>query len=575
VDRFDVIDGNADIYPLTNGAVTGTTTGLVGGTYNVFAHYAGDGVHGASDSVTPIQVTVTPESSNTTVSILQVSPFNGSASPATMVPYGSLLLIRSDIHGATSGLETATGHVTLNDSLAGSTPVVLNLNSEGNAELQTPSSNFPGNNTRVTTVPALAIGVHGFTSAYAGDASYNASTSAAVPLTVTQGPTFSTITTFPATVAPNANFTLVAFVDTNSLGNAPTGTVTFFAGATSLGTVPVVNSTVGFGFSSAQATLTTAHIAASSSITAQYVGDTNYTTSTSAAVSVAVVTPSFTLTPASNPTIVAGASGTSVISVAPTNGFTGSVALTCSVSPSNLTSTPTCSFNTNPIVLGVSQTSTLTVATTVTTALATYTVTVTGTSGATVVTAPVTVTVTSPGSFTLSSTAVAIATPGQTGTSTITANGSGGFTGSVALTCSVTPSSATNPPTCSVGGPISLSVATTSGSATLSVFSTAATSAPLRPTNYVRPETRWIITAAAATLLLMILAMWMPMVRTRRRPFVLASLFVFVGVMVSGCGSSGGNVVHNPGTAAGTYTVTVTGTSGTATANTVVTVTVQ
>jgi hypothetical protein len=91
----------------------------------------------------------------------------------------------------------------------------------------------------------------------------------------------------------------------------------------------------------------------------------------------------------------------------------------------------------------------------------------------------------------------------------------------------------------------------------------------------VRPETRWIITAAAATLLLMILAMWMPVVRKRRPAFVLASLFIFVGVLVSGCGSSGGNVVHNPGTAAGTYTVTVTGTSGTATANTVVTVTVQ
>ena len=785
VDRFDAVSGNVDIYPLTNGSVTGATTQeLVGGTYNVTAHYPGDGIHGASDSLTPIQVSVSPEGSTTTVVVF------GNASTGTSAPYGSVLTVRADIVGSSSGFETGTGQVTLNDTA--SSPVQLNLNSDGHVEFLTPNITFPGNNTPVTTVPALAVGAHNFQAVYAGDASYNASTSVNVPFTITQAPTFSTITTSPTSVAANTNFTLAATVSTQSFGNAPTGTVSFFAGTTLLGSAPVVGVPAGNFATVGVATLTTAKISATASITAQYVGDTNYTTSTSPAVTItttagptftlspatnpipvqagnsgtsvitvapansftgtvaltcsvapsnltstptcsfnptsitlgasqtstltvvttgttsastytvtvtgtsgatvvtapvtvnvtAAPTPSFTLLPgtnpvtvqaahmgtsivtvaptngftgsvaltcsvapsnlaspptcsfsstpivlgvsqnstlmvtttattavgaytvtvtgtsgptvvstpvtvnvtapasftvasATNPTVVAGNSGTSVITVAPTNAFTGTVALTCSVAPSNLTSTPTCSFNTTSIVLGAAQTSTLTVATTVTTSLVPYTVTVTGTSGATVVSTPVTVTVTTPGSFSLTSTAVTIATPGQSGTSTITANATGGFTGSVALSCAVAASSATDPPTCTVGGPISLSGTNTSGTATLTVNTTAASGIPFSPMNYVRPSTRWIIVTGAAATLLMMLLLCMTPVRKRRPALILASLFVFVGLTVAGCGGSGGSVVHNPGTTAGSYTVTVTGTSGNATANTTVNVTVQ
>jgi pro-kumamolisin-like protein/Big-like domain-containing protein len=804
VDRFDPVTQNVDFGQLANGTASGTTNELIGGTYNVTAHYAGDGVHGASDSLTPIQVKVSPEGSVTTGSVAQVNVFTGGLSAVSSAPYGSLLIVRTDIKGASSQLETATGQVTLNDSLTGATPVQLSLNSDGFVELQSPSANFPGSNPSVTTVPALVVGTHSFTSAYAGDTSYNSSSSSsATTLTITQGSTRTTMTQSPTQVPANTNFTLVAFVDSQglggagSLGNAPTGNVTFFAGSTSLGSVPVVPMFDANGFVGAQATLTTANIATTSSITARYVGDTNYSTSTSLVITVIAVqsgftltpatnpltvqagnsvtsvitiapqspftgtvalsctvtppgfaslptcsfsppsvtlgaaqtstltvsttsstttngtsltyivtvvgtsgttvidsnpiplivtappTPSFTLTPAtsplsiqashngtsvvsvtptngftgsvalsctvtstptnqvsvptcgfspspvvlgatqtstltvtttgattvgpyilaltgtsgstvvaanlavnvtagpsftvasaSNPTVVAGNSGTSVITVAPTNGFLGTVALTCSVTPSNLTSTPTCSFSAPSIVLGATQTSTLTVATTATTSLSAYTVAVTGTSGATVATTPVTVTVTTPGAFSLASTAVTIATPGQSGTSTITATGTGGFTGSVALSCTVTASSAVDPPTCTVGGPINLTSTTSSGTATLTVSTTAASGIPFTPKNNLRPNTRWIVGTSAAATILLVLLMCVAPVRKRRPVVVLASFFIFVGLAVAGCGSSGGGT-SNPGTTAGSYTVTVTGVSGNITTSTAVNVTVQ
>jgi hypothetical protein len=475
VDRFDAVSGNVDVYPLTNGSVTGATTQeLVGGTYNVTAHYPGDGIHGASDSLIPIQVSVSPEGSTTTLSVSTVSS----------VPYGTFVDLRTDIVGSASGFETATGQVTLNDTFAGASPVTLKLNSEGHVEFQSPSFSFPGNNTSVTIVPALAVGAHSFTSVYAGDASYNASTSTAVPLTVTQATTSSAITVFPTSVAANTNFSLTATVSTGSIGNAPTGNVSFFAGATLLGTVPVtaipVVDSQQFGILpvGGAATLTTAKISATASITAQYVGDTNYTTSTSPAVTITTTAgPTFTLAPTTNPIPVqAGNSGTSVITVAPANTFTGTVALTCSVAPSNLTSTPTCSFNPTSVTLGASQTSTLTVVTTGTTSASAYTVTVTGTSGATVVTVPVTVNVTAapvPSFTLLPGTNPVTVQAAHVGTSTVTVAPTNGFTGSVALTCSVAPSNLASTPTCSFSTtPIVLGV---SQNSTLMVTTTATT----------------------------------------------------------------------------------------------------
>ena len=106
---------NADIYPLTNGAVSGlTTTGLVGGHYTVLGHYAGDGTFGASNSTNPISVTVNPEASTTQLSTGIFNFFTGTGIPAASAYYGDSIIVRADVIG-TSGQESANGSVALLD----------------------------------------------------------------------------------------------------------------------------------------------------------------------------------------------------------------------------------------------------------------------------------------------------------------------------------------------------------------------------------------------------------------------------------------------------------------------------
>ena len=80
-------------FPLTNGAAVGTTTLLPGGTYNVTAHYPGDGKFAASDSA-PVQVTVGKENSQTTPTLELYSLTNGTFSAANTFPYGSIVFLR-------------------------------------------------------------------------------------------------------------------------------------------------------------------------------------------------------------------------------------------------------------------------------------------------------------------------------------------------------------------------------------------------------------------------------------------------------------------------------------------------
>jgi Pro-kumamolisin, activation domain/Bacterial Ig-like domain (group 3) len=134
-----------------------------GGPYNVVAKYSGDTKFAPSTS-TPVSVTVTPEGSATTVSILSGT----SGNPISSAPSGSLVFVRVDVAG-NSGNGIPTGSVTLVDSDA-SDGATLVLNSFGFAELQTKS---------------LPSGNHSFTATYSGDPSFNTSTSAAAALMIT------------------------------------------------------------------------------------------------------------------------------------------------------------------------------------------------------------------------------------------------------------------------------------------------------------------------------------------------------------------------------------------------------
>lgn len=382
---------NSDIYPLTSGTTVGQnyfTQGLVGGTYNVVAHYSGDGTYGSSFSTTPISVTVTPEATTASPCVMVLNPFSGavegqvlesvstagaltySCSSASSAYYGDMILLRADVFGSVSGMESASGTVTLADTLTpggvvnpdGVLASSYPLNTEGYSEDQT---------------TFLAVGTHSISVQYNGDASYNAMTSpsAALSFTVAAAPTTTQITapTNGVTIGTGASVTLTAFVDTaystavnfsgGSLGNPPTGTVNFVSSITGLpintSPIAVTPTTDSAGYVAATASYTF-NPSATLTVTAVYTpasGVGNYVTSCAGAspcsfpgVVINVGTAGINVTPGCNSSTIsigaAGQSGTCLITVAGLNGFSGSVTLTCGIGggPSGAVNVPGCSF---------------------------------------------------------------------------------------------------------------------------------------------------------------------------------------------------------------------------------------
>jgi hypothetical protein len=207
----------------------------------------------------------------------------------------------------------------------------------------------------------VADGLFSFTAVYSGDSLYRSSVSA--PSQVGAGPLATTTTLFagPANPAVGATVTFTANVDTGLSQALPTGSVSFMENTTVLGTGNLSGSIVGRFQTSTLSKGT-------HTITAQYSGDTSYSGSTSAGVTVVVGgTPDFALTlPNGSATVRAGTPATYTINLTPTNGFTGSVNFTCT---SGVPSLANCSFNPTTVALsGSPGSTTLTITTTAPTA---------------------------------------------------------------------------------------------------------------------------------------------------------------------------------------------------------------
>jgi hypothetical protein len=175
-----------------------------------------------------------------------------------------------------------------------------------------------------------------------------------------------------------------------------------------------------------------------------------------------------------------------------------------------------------------------------------------------------------PSSFALSSTAPTSIAAGASATSTITVTPSNGFTGAVALACTVTstPAGAADIPTCSVSQPAS--IASGAVTATLTVNTTAAASAALDRTVH-----RMFVAGGGASLAAL-LFFCLPVRRRKGQTLLGLLVFALFVTAASGCASSAGMPTQsNAGTTAGSYTITVTGSSGATTATTAVSLTVQ
>ena len=209
---------------LASGTASANLTTLPGGTYNLIAHYSGDATFAASAS-SPVVLTVTPESSTTTLKLL--TEFAGSTlqnlPTLSTEPYGSDFYFSATPAGATSTTGLATGTVTFTD---GSTSATIPVNVDGVA---------------TWSPQVLAVGTHSITAAYSGDASYSASNASSLAITVVKGtPLFEALPEAATQINPTlgqstytAGSNLVVHVLLRGIGFSipPSGTVTVNLGS--------------------------------------------------------------------------------------------------------------------------------------------------------------------------------------------------------------------------------------------------------------------------------------------------------------------------------------------------------
>ena len=227
------------------------------------------------------------------------------ASPATAARNSSITLTASVFGTSPSGSVSFAAN---GNSLG--TEAVTN----GTATLQTTFAN---------------AGSYAVTATYSGDSNNTASTSAATAVTISPAVSATTLQA-PSGGNVNGQITLKATVS----GDSPTGSVSFSAGSTSLGTATLT---------SGVATLQTSFAAAGSySVTATYKGDQNNAASTSSVATIVIAAPDFTIsaTPASG-TITPGQTATYTFTVSPVGGYAGTVSFSCGTLPAQAA----CSFS--------------------------------------------------------------------------------------------------------------------------------------------------------------------------------------------------------------------------------------
>ncbi len=238
---------------LVNGVATFSTTTLPVGANSLTAKYEGDSSFAPSTS-TAVTETVTPLKSTTTLT-----------SSAGQTTNGQAVTLHVTIAGPSGGTKVPTGTVQFYD---GTTLLGSETLTNGAASFQ---------------VSTLAIGTDALTAHYLGDSNFSPSVSSAVNVTISQTPTETKLISSPNPSLSGQSITLSATVLTGA-SHTPSGAVQFYNGTTLLGTVTLANS------GTAAASLTIPGLPAGSySLTARYLGDANFSASTSSTVTQQVV----------------------------------------------------------------------------------------------------------------------------------------------------------------------------------------------------------------------------------------------------------------------------------------------
>ena len=594
---------------LKTGAASSSVNNFPGGQYQLTARYTGDTVFAPSTSA-PISLNVTPENSTVSLSGSYWNNSTNNFSPlanGSSFPFGTYVILDAQPlgvnapKGGTDGIPSGT--VTFTDT-AGSNTVTsspISINSQGVAEWQSFLS-FP-------------LGASSVSASYSGDASFNASASSApLTFTITQASTQAFLFANPSPVAVGSSTTLYMSVGNTFSGPpcpnaactfypqspaAPTGTVTFTFGTTTLGTLTLAANYNNL-FSSYANLTTSALPLGKDLVTASYSGDANYAAASSSfTVSVENVA---TIAATANPNPINQIEFTAITAtVSGGKGMpvpTGCVEFDAPAGSFHYWTDRECLVNGSATSVGLSpgaygpQTLQVTVSYL---GDANY--------GPASINIPVTVVAGTTPPFTLSATPVTIfhgATVGNV--SSITVTPATGFTGSVYLSCALKsyPTGAIDLPTCSVA-PSAYNVAGANPVApTMTVYSTArSSSAFLAPLPGARFRFFSALTsfALAAIVALSFLALIFAGVFAQTQKLRSATVFVRRNslrlvtavvlfstalVVLASCGGLTTPVdigpPPNPGTTPGTYTFTVGGAfsqGGVPQAQTTVTVTIQ
>ena len=289
-----------------SGAAAFSTSSLAAGTYAITAVYTGDANDGGSTSA-PASLTV---ALGTTAAAVTVTP-----SPALVT---TAITISAKVTG-NGGTPTGSVNFTANGNMLGG--ATLNA---GTASMTTSS---------------LAAGSYTITASYAGDGANSPSTSPSVSETVNPIPT-TTALGMAATTGTNPQVVLVASV-LGSTGPTPTGTITFNAGSTEIGSATLDAS----GVASLTPNLTNG---VNYNIVAVYSGDADHATSTSQPVAISGTAFGFNIaiTP---PSVTVATSQNVMVNVNLTsNGsFADTIGLGCASLPAGVT----CHFSSPSVAL--------------------------------------------------------------------------------------------------------------------------------------------------------------------------------------------------------------------------------
>ena len=329
---------------LTSGrALTSAQPFPAAGTYLITATYSGDTTFAAA-TAPGISLTVTGLASQSRLTV-----------SSTSIPVGTSANLSVTVTPS-SGSTVPTGLVRFYSSTLGYLATVPLING---------SATVP--NTFVT------IGSYTLTAYYLGDTVFSASTSPSVSYSVTKLPSTLQIAASATTIGigGSENFSLAVVPVANPVSSIPsaTGTIQLFSNGAPIGTpisLPGTTPPTPIVFAAA----------GSQSITASYSGDANWAPSTGTAISITVLS-----TPAayqlaasvSSLALTAGATSgnTAQISASASNGFAGTVTLSCAVSYNGSaggSSPPTCVLSNPSLTLtvygGVPPSTTLTLTTT-------------------------------------------------------------------------------------------------------------------------------------------------------------------------------------------------------------------